>query len=264
MKKILLPLLLVFSTGALASTSQNGEASPIEQELKAMIESSSGGKEYEWKSSTQCNVKGLGSDVVYSNLKPVSYYICPDKTISHVQPPSTGLNGWEGYCGQTAMSNITSMLCGRHMSPKSNDFYGTDLSPGQHSTTILASLRKIFTEYPKKNTCPKVTWKIRQNWRDKSLLKSVKGDVFGSTSKIKRFRSATTYVNITPTPVLLNSGGLNYHWVTVVDFLDNKNDEFGCDVVLNTWGDQKTLTCENFVSYTDHSGLGERVSLGFD
>lgn len=262
MKKILLPFLLVFSTAVLANS--NGVASPTEQQLKAMVESSSGGKEYEWKSATSCAIKGLGSDVVYSSLKPVSYYICPDKTISHAQPPSTGLNGWEGYCGQTAMSNITSMLCGRHMTPKSNDFYGTDYTPGQHSSTMKISLRKIFTESPKSNTCPKVKWNVRKNWNGASFLKSVKGDLFGSTKKIRRFRTENTYVNVTPTPVLLNSGGLNYHWVTVVDIISNKKDTYGCDVVVNTWGDQKSLTCDNFVSYANHAGIGEHVSLGFD
>lgn len=202
-----------------------------ELDLKLEMESLNGGKEYVWKSSTSCAIKGSGSDAVYPSLKAVPFYVCPDKTISHSQPDSTGYNGWEGYCGQTSISNITSMLCSRHMSPKSNDFYGTDATPGQHSSTIERSLRKIFKEHPKTNTCPKVTWNVRQNWSGGSFLKSVKGDLFGSTHKTKRFRSATTYVNVTPTPVLLNSGGLNYHWVTVVDIIDNKKDKYGCEVV---------------------------------
>lgn len=259
MKNLLLPLLLCLSTAAAANTH-----SDMEEELKLAVEASSGGKDYVWKSSTSCKSKKTGIDLVYPTIKSVSYYVCPDTTISHLQPDSSGLNGWEGYCGQTAVSNITSMLCGRHMDPKSNDYYGTDSSPGQHSSTMKLSLRKIFAEEPKTNSCPKVTWNVRQNWRDSSVLKSIRGDLFGSTKKIRRFRNPTTYVNITPTPVLLNSGGLNYHWVTVVDIISNAKDKHKCDVVVNTWGNQKTLTCENFVSYTDHSGLGERVSLGFD
>ena len=255
-------LLLTLSPLALASTLT--AASQEDMEMKLEMESLNGGKEYSWKSSTSCTVKGTGKDAVYPSLKAVPYYVCPDKTISHSQPDSTGLNGWEGYCGQTSISNITSMLCGRHMSPKSNDFYGTDYTPGQHSSTIESSLRKIFTEYPTRNTCPKVTWNVRQNWSGGTFLRSVKGDLFGSTHKVRRFRTATTYVNVTPTPVLINSGGLNYHWVTVVDIINNKDDKYGCDVVVNTWGDQKTLTCANFASYADHSSIGERVSLGFD
>lgn len=260
----ILTSLLLFTLSPLALATTLTAASQEDMEMKLEMESLNGGKEYSWKSSTSCTVKGAGKDAVYPSLKAVPYYVCPDKTISHGQPDSTGLNGWEGYCGQTSISNITSMLCGRHMSPKSNDFYGTDYTPGQHSSTIKSSLRKIFTERPNLNTCPKVTWNVRQNWSGGSFLKSVKGDLFGSTKKIRRYRSATTYVNVTPTPVLLNSGGLNYHWVTVVDIINNKNDTYGCDVVVNTWGDQKTLTCANFVSYADHSSIGERVSLGFD
>ena len=263
MKKLFLPLLLSLSSFAWAGIDQT-PASQEEMEHKSNLESMTGGAEYVWKSTTSCMVKMNGKDAVYSRLRPVTYYVCPDKTISHVQPKSTGYNGWEGYCGQTSVSNVTSMLCNRHMSPQGNDYYGTDISPGQHSSTMKKSLRKIFTEHSSINTCPKVTWNVRATWTGVSFLKSVKGDLFGSSKKIRRYRSANTYVNITPTPVLLNSGGMNYHWVTVVDIIPNKKEKLGCDVVVNTWGDQKTLTCENFVSYGDHTSVREHVNLGFD
>ena len=263
MKKLFLPLLLSLSSLASAGINQPS-VSKEEMETKSNLESMTGGGEYVWKSTTSCVVTMNGKDPVYSRLNPVSYYVCPDKTISHVQPKSTGYNGWEGYCGQTAVSNVTSMLCNRHMSPKGNDYYGTDVSPGQHSSTMKKSLKKIFTEYPSVNTCPKVTWNVRATWSGESFLKSVKGDLFGSTKKIRRYRSFNTYVNVTPTPVLLNSGGMNYHWVTVVDIISNPKDSLGCDVVVNTWGDQKTLTCEHFVSYGDNTSISEHVSLGFD
>ena len=233
-------------------------------EYKSFIQTNSGSKDYVWKSSISCGKKRTGNDPIKASSKSVTYYVCPDSTLSHVQPKSTGINGWEGYCGQTSVSNVTSMLCERHISPKENDNYGTDASPGQHSSTMRKVLRKIFTESPTKNTCPKVSWNTRATWSDSAFLKRVKGDLFGSSHKIKRFRSSNTYVNVTPTPVLLNSGGLNYHWVTVVDVIDNKKDNYGCDVVLNTWGDQKTLTCDNFVNYGNHSSLDEHVNLGFD
>jgi hypothetical protein len=262
MKKIILPILLSFSFAATAN--EGIKASDKEMKIKADMQVISGGKEFVWKSSTSCSTKGSGKDVVYPSRKATSYYVCPDSTVSHSQPASTGYNGWEGYCGQTSISNITSMLCTRHIDPKSNDYYGTDYTPGEHSSTMKTSLRKIFAEHPKTNTCPKVTWNVRKNWSGSSFLKSVKGDLFGSTKKIRRFRTTTTYVEVTPTPVLINSGGLNYHWVTVVDIISNKKDGHGCDVVVNTWGDQKTLTCDNFVSYADHSSIGEHVSIGFD
>lgn len=235
-----------------------------EMDAKSFIQDISGGREYEWKASISCSKKAAGKDPVYPGLKAVDYYVCPDKTISHIQPPSTGMNGWEGYCGQTAISNVTSMMCDRHMSPKSNDYYGTDISPGHAPITMRKALTKIFNEKPKTNKCSRVTWRTRSLFSASSFLNTVKGDLFGSKHKAKRFRSETSYVQVTPTPVLLNSGGLNYHWVTVVDIISNKYDPHGCDVVVNTWGDQKVLTCENFIRYGNHSGLSEYNNLGFD
>jgi hypothetical protein len=259
-------VLLLFFTHSFLALGKNNSRYPQSQEtnFKMNAEDTMVDKEYEWKSHTTCSERAKGSDPVYPNLPKVNYYICPDKTISHGQPASRGFNGWEGYCGQTAVSNISSMICKRHMSPQSNDFYGTDISPGQSPQTVNLSLRKVFSEVPKTNTCPKVTWNLRTHWKKSSFLKSVRGDLFGSKNKIKRFRSENTYVYVTPTPVLLNSGGLNFHWVTVVDIIENKLDKYKCDVIVNTWGDQKTLTCERFVSYSDHSGISQYTHLGFD
>jgi hypothetical protein len=263
MRKNILTIFLLMNASLAAIAAESVGPIPEDTE-RTYSQVKAGGKDYEWKSHTTCSIKSTGIDPVYPGLGLVTYYVCPDKTISHSQPKSTGFNSWEGYCGQTAISNITSMICQRHMDPRGNDFYGTDPTPGAHSSTMKKSLRKIFTEYRQYNNCPNVTWNVRQNWTSSSFLKSVKGDLFGSTKKIKRFRSAKTFVNVTPTPVLLNSGGLRYHWVTVVDIIPNSTDSFGCDVVVNTWGDQKTLTCANFVSYADHTGFSERISLGFD
>jgi hypothetical protein len=256
--------LLLISLSTLAFSAPPQEFDPEVDYLKSNAEGILGSKEYEWKSHTSCTKRVKGSDPAYPNLLGIDYYVCPDKTISHIQPASRGYSGWEGYCGQTALSNITSMMCNRHMSPKGNDFYGTDLTPGQSPITLKKSFRKVFSEKPKLNTCPKVTWNLRSHWTKSSFLKSVRGDLFGSKNKIKRYRNQNTYVNVTPTPVLLNSGGASYHWVTVVDIKENKLDHFGCDVVLNTWGDQKTITCDRFIYYADHSGISEYVHLGFD
>lgn len=264
MKNLLALTLLTLTPFAVAETSSLMDAAQAEMEMKSSIENLSGGKEYVWKESISCSKKASGKDATYPNLKAVEYYVCPDKTISHSQPASTGYNGWEGKCGQTAISNVASMLCNRHMGPKSIDFYGTDVTPGHSPMTMRKTLTKIFNEKPKNNACPKVTWKTRSRVTKEGFLKAVKGDLFGSTKKVRRYRSETTYVEVTPTPVLLNSGGLNYHWVTVVDIVKNKKDAFGCDVIVNTWGNQKVLTCENFVHYGDHTGLSEYNNLGFD
>ena len=231
---------------------------------KEQIEKSSQVKEYEWKTTTQCNTKKRGKDLVHPGRGEAVYYECPDKTISYVQPPSTGYKGWDGYCAQTSVSNVTSMLCNRHITPNHSNGYGSDLMPGTFPDTTRGALNKVFSEKSSKNTCPAVKWKVRRYFTAEGWLKAVKGDVFGSNRKVRRYRNANTYVNITPTPVLLNAGALMYHWVTVVDFIDNKKDIYKCDVVLNTWGSQHTLTCEDFIRYGNHTGVSEYVHIGFD
>lgn len=251
MKKILLMILLLDAFTA----SANGLSTYGTTKLKP--------SKYQWKSSTPCKETLIGNDPVHPERSEIKYFICPDKTISHAQPKSRGLNGWEGYCGQTAASNVTSMLCRRHLSPKVNDVYGTDLTPGQHSSTMRKSLNRIFTETSQLNTCPKESWKVLINWHENKFLEDIKRDLFEKSLSVKRYRSETDFVKVTPVPVLMNSGGLSYHWVTLVDMTDNDQDRFGCDVVVNTWGVQKTLGCEAFVDYSDHTGFGERVYLTF-
>jgi hypothetical protein len=206
-----------------------------------------------------------GKKKLFAPVKPqsseVSYFICPDGTISHVQPKSRGLNGWEGYCGQTSLSNIASMLCQRHLLPKDNDSYGTDVTPGQNARTMRMAFNRVFSESPKTNTCPKLTWLKGRSWNQQEFLEEIKIQLFQGPVGINRTRKDQTQVKITPIPVLLNSGGLNYHWVTLVDITPNSEDEFGCDMVVNTWGDQRVLTCEHFMDYTDHTGISERDYL---
>lgn len=257
MKYIFFIFTLSLSLSALAN-----DLELIEMEAKVSEKMNSEKKEYKWKKTVKCSVRKTGSDPLYPNLGKVIYYECPDKTVSYPQPTSTGFNGWEGYCGQTAMSNITGMLCNRHMLPKTNSYYGKDSTPGQLPGTMQEALNNVFHEMGNENTCPDVKWDLKRSWDGKSFLKLVRGELYGNKNKVPRYRTSNTYVKITPVAVLLNSGGLNYHWVTVVDFIENKSDKLGCDVVVNTWGNQRHLTCENFVSYANHSGISERIVIG--
>lgn len=249
MKKIVLLIASLLSLSPPALSQENVEKSKLFK--------------YQWKSHTDCKESMDGLDLVYPERGVVTYSICPDGTISHRQPRSHGLNGWEGYCGQTAASNMTSMICGRHIAPKMNDAYAKDITPGQHSSTMKKVLNKIFSEVPAKNSCPETHWIVKVNWHDEMFLETLKQDLFKGKRKITRTREDGEDVMVTPIPVLINSGGLNYHWVTVVDLIQNNQDRFGCDVVLNTWGNQKILGCELFVRYSDHTGFGERVYLKF-
>lgn len=246
MKKILVIIIFFQTLTALAGSTAHSKRS-----------------KYQWKTSTPCQEFLTGNDPVHPERAEIKYFICPDRTISHAQPKSRGFNGWEGYCGQTATSNVTSMLCQRHLTPKMNDSYGRDITPGQHSSTMKKSLNRIFSEISQINSCPKVAWKVRINWHENKFLEDIKNDLFKTSHTVKRYRSENSFVQVTPVPVLINSGGLNYHWVTLVDMIENDEDRFGCDIVVNTWGVQKSLSCGAFVDYADHTGLGERVYLTF-
>ena len=221
-------------------------------------------RKYEWKEQIKCLKERFGTDPLYPNRKAVKYKECPDQTISHIQPPSIGLNGWEGYCGQTATSNLTSMLCDRHLLPKANDQYGKDITPGQHSSTMKRSLKKIFTELASTNSCPEVMWKVKKSWKPEKFIQNLKNSLFHREVQVRRYRNEEDFVLITPVPVIINSGGLNYHWVTIVDMPENLQDKYGCDAVMNTWGEQRVLTCEKLAKYANHTGPGERVLLTFD
>ncbi len=256
-----LTMLILFTTST--SVFANAELE-LNDFYKEQIEKSSQVKEYEWKTATKCNVGRKGLDPVHPERGSATFYECPDKTISFVQPPSTGYKGWDGYCAQTSVSNVTSMMCNRHITPNHSNGYGSDLMPGTFPDTTRRALNKVFSEKSAKNTCPIIKWKVRRYFTAKGWLKAVRADLFGSNHKIRRYRNANTFVNITPTPVLLNAGALMYHWVTVVDFIENKNDEYKCDVVMNTWGSQRTLSCENFIRYGNHTGVSEYVHLGFE
>lgn len=48
------------------------------------------------------------------------------------------------------------------------------------------------------------------------------------------------------------------HWVTVVDFLQDRQDIYGCQLVMNTWGSQRVMTCKNFIDYAMNPVFGYR------
>jgi hypothetical protein len=222
-----------------------------------------GDKPFHWKTTDNCLKGRAGRDATYPSLDAVTFYECSDKTISFKQPDSVGINGWEGYCGQTALSNISAMMCGRYMSPYSNDFYATDDTPGQRPSTLKTALNKVFNEHPKNNSCPRGVWKIRENSSASRFMTKLKVDLFGADAVAFRYYSADRGIKVTPIPVLLNSGGLNYHWITVVDLINNPKDKYKCNVILNTWGVQKTLSCTQFIYYANHSNFGF-THIGFE
>jgi hypothetical protein len=256
LSKILLIVLLFnwWMDGAFAQET----ATPAERSVKELQDDRDvlnvlGDDTFEFKETINCSQVMSGRDPYLNRRAAVSYFVCPDGTTSFPQPDSTGSGGWNGYCGQTAVSNIAGMLCKRYFTPQTVDTYATDITPGTLPGTNLQALRKIFTErysnVRQANPCPAGTWKQHNPWTQQGLIDGIKNALLRGPGKVQRKRLNGTTISITPVLVLIGSGIDKLHWLTVVDFRSNPQDRFGCDVVANTWGTQKLMTCENLADY---------------
>lgn len=215
---------------------------------------------YDFKETIKCSTVANGSDS-YSRRGAVSYFVCPDRTASFGQPDSTGNGGWNGYCGQTAVSNAVGMMCGRYFTPQTVDTYATDVTPGNLPGTNLRALRRIFTErfsnVRQANPCPtNGTWKAFAPWTEKGFIDGLKKALWNGAGQVSRKRLNGSTVKISPVILLMGRGVDKLHWLTLVDFRNNPQDRFGCDAVMNTWGNQKVMTCENLASYGNTLLLG--------
>ncbi len=216
---------------------------------------------YDFKETINCTQIARGQDPYLNRRAAVNYFVCPDGTASFPQPDSTGNGGWNGYCGQTAVTNLTAMLCKRYFTPETVDTYATDVTPGNLPGTNIRALKKIFTEsytnVRQANPCPNTgKWKQRSAWTHQGLIDGIKKSLYQGPGTVQRKRLNGTTIAITPVAVLIGSGIDKLHWITVVDFRSNPQDSFGCDVVMNTWGNQKVMTCEKLVDYANTLLLG--------
>jgi hypothetical protein len=173
-----------------------------------------------------------------------SFYQCDDQTVSFIQPSSTGPGGWNGYCGEVAVSNVTRMLCGKAIDPLKIPAH--DVTPGTRPGTLRSATQQIFDHSAQ---CPRGRWLTRGALTASSYLTRLKAALYNQPHQIRRDRNSVERVEVTPVPVLIASNIQNYHWVTLVDFIYNRNDKYQCDAVVNTWGDQKLMTCENLVKH---------------
>lgn len=174
----------------------------------------------------------------------VSHYECPDRTISFIQPESTGAGGWNGFCGHVSISNTTRMICNRAVNPLQTG--ARDLTPGTRPDTNRNALNNLFARIP---SCPEGRWITRGALSARTYINRLRSALFNGPSKYNRLRTPRTLVKITPVPVLLAASIQSFHWVTLVDLIPNPADKYKCDAVMNTWGDQKVMTCENLVKF---------------
>lgn len=208
---------------------------------------------FKFKQSIDCKHVLAGYDPYDRQRGKVLYNVCADNTITFDQPDSTGYRDWNGYCGQTAVSNLAGMLCRRFIHPELIDDYATDITPGTLPETNQLALNLLFRERlspeGRTNPCPKGRWTSGTALTKKGYLAGLREALWQGPGEYKRRRPDGSWIKITPVPVFIASGVQNIHWVTLVDFHENKSDKYGCDAVLNTWGMQKHMTCERLVDY---------------
>lgn len=126
------------------------------------------------------------------------------------QPPGEGLGGWEGYCGQTAVSNLlANSLPSLIISPPRVIRVASDWSPGSRAETLLRALNSLSGS--------RRTYRITRNHPP-------------------ALESATPRH---PIATLMQWESKTLHWVTVVGKTQTR-------VYFNHWGTQQSLTTREF------------------
>jgi hypothetical protein len=145
---------------------------------------------------------------------------CMDASISYTQPASTGINGYEGKCGQTAAANITSTLCKENFSPIIIDDIFRDITPGVHPRTLVKGMNKIVNN---SNNCPsKKSFTLSYAKDEKSYIEAISN-------------------SLSPVAILIrNPGGQVLHWVSVFQTIQGNAQ---CSFLINHWGGQYQVPC---------------------
>jgi hypothetical protein len=187
---------------------------------------------------------------------------CKDGTFVHKQPKSTGIGGWNGYCGETAMSNINYMYCNYITSPKKYcAAKATDGTPGIRPGVLAHVMNDYFDSH---ETCPKGKWvDYYESSTPEEFLDYL---VAGINHKgITKRKVGKTEKEVSPFPIMLDSfplGGSVRHWVTVVDIVNFEGKDKvltkqkKCMVVVNHWGNQYKVPCHRLAAAAEASGNG--------
>lgn len=211
----------------------------------------------DYRVSGACNKKGDAKNV------SATFYHCKDGSVSFKQPSSTGWQGWNGYCGETAASNVLYMSCSMITSPIGYcNAYTDDVTPGTRPSSLASGLNRMFDD--NKSTCPKGKWKT---YNDVDSPREYIDYLVGgleSYQGIKRLRSNGKKIDRSPFPIMIEvppKGSKGLHWVTVIDvegFDKTKNLylQDNCQVTINHWSDQYKVPCERLSAWAKRSGCG--------
>lgn len=183
---------------------------------------------------------------------------CRDGSISYTQPdskPRFNNDVYEGKCGQTGANNVIAMYCkGAHVS--SANVCRDDPTPGTLPITLTFSLDDHFKNPANKNLCPQTgSWHDRWYFRKGDYLDAIKTHIKdcgnrGFARKIESPNGNTTTSQYR-CPLLAvffdHNSTTEAHWVTVIDVVQHSTDEWDCDVIFNTYGEQYKKSCKDFV-----------------
>jgi hypothetical protein len=184
---------------------------------------------------------------------------CRDGSVSFIQPNSTGWNGWEGKCGQTAASNVLFHYCRVAKDPKTYmDEYLSDITPGVRPRTLEKGLNKVFKKF---KYCEEVSFEKYYAGSEDDFIGKIK-------QRLKRLRSHPMMLTLTrngqqryrePVIVLIQNPGTKYlHWVTIVDQIDDNRQ---CNFIINHWDDQYKVPCSDLADWSYQVGRTYPVIL---
>jgi len=144
--------------------------------------------------------------------------IMSDGSYSWSQPGSNGLNGWEGFCGQTATANLLTTFESDQFSPHDVSRAADDWTPGSKPSTLLRSIAALSSDASQYE---------QSNSRD---------------------LSAATPHNPIVALLMWDDGG-TYHYISVIGVR-------GGNVIFNHWGLQDSLPEDEFMRRWGFQGGG--------
>jgi hypothetical protein len=183
-----------------------------------------------------------------------TYYRCKDGSISFNQPASTGSMGWNGFCGETSISNVLKMTCGENWHPDGTiHSLAADFTPG----TRPSSLEYVLNELAPRSDCKEKSWTYYNTAdSDREYIESII-DGLKSKTLFTRTREDGTRITRAPVPTLVKmDGSKTLHWITIVDVIgyDAKQPLWtnpNCYAVANQWGQQYKIPCSHLASMAE-------------
>jgi hypothetical protein len=272
MKRIFILTLLIITSSALAQSSNNSstcnnivqnyvDTHSIEEAMATAAFLFSHPLDLDEYQSDNCdigrehktpNIFGCGESVS-------KYAICKDGSTSFKQPKSTGYKGWNGFCGETAISNTMMMTCNEGWHPDGLIHeYTTDYTPGTRPSSLEYALNKLAPK--SKDKCQNSQWSYYNTAKDgKEYIESIM-DGLTSPSEYIRKREDGSKISRAPVPTLIKTPGTkSLHWITVVDIIGydkslsiNLNKD--CHAVVNQWYKQYKIPCKHLADMAENVG----------